>query len=37
MNNKIIYCGLPLIDLTEDTVTVSALASGYTAHNAVGD
>lgn len=34
--NKIIYNGLVLIDLTEDTVTPSTLIQGYTAHDKSG-
>ncbi len=36
-NNKIeLSDGTVLIDLTEDTVTASALSSGYTAHDSSG-
>lgn len=35
--NQIIYDGVPLIDLTQDTVTEENLLSGITAHNAAGD
>ena len=34
--NKIIYGGQTLIDLTDDTVEASKLASGYTAHDKSG-
>ena len=34
--NKIVYGGNTLIDLTADTVTTSALQSGYTAHDRTG-
>lgn len=36
-NNKIIYAGNVLIDLTQDTVVSEKLASGYTAHGADGE
>lgn len=34
--NKVIYNGIVLIDLTQDTVVESVLAEGYTAHAADG-
>lgn len=34
--NKVIYGTTVLVDLTEDTVTPSALAQGYTAHDKSG-
>lgn len=34
--NKVVYNGTTLIDLTADTVTPSALAEGYTAHDKSG-
>ncbi len=34
--NKVVYGGTTLIDLTADTVTTSALQSGYTAHDRSG-
>ena len=36
-NNKIIYGGNTLIDLTSDTVTADKLAEGYTAHDKTGN
>jgi hypothetical protein len=35
--SKVVYGSDSLIDLTGDTVTDSALLSGYTAHNKAGD
>lgn len=35
--SKVVYGSDSIIDLTEDTVTDSALLSGYTAHNKAGD
>lgn len=35
--SKVVYGGNTLLDLTGDTVTASALASGYTAHGADGE
>lgn len=35
--SKVVYGSNFLIDLTGDTVTDSALLSGYTAHNKAGD
>jgi len=34
--NKVVYNDRTLIDLTQDTVTASKLAQGYTAHSASG-
>ena len=34
--NKVVYNGIVLIDLTEDTVTPSTLMQGYTAHDKSG-
>lgn len=34
--NKIVYGGRVLIDLTADTVTADKLAYGYTAHDKAG-
>jgi len=34
--NKVVYGGIVLIDLTEDTVTAETLMEGYTAHSASG-
>lgn len=34
--NKVIYNGIVLIDLTNDTVEADKLASGYTAHKSDG-
>jgi len=34
--SKVVYSGETLIDLTSDTVYPSALADGYTAHDASG-
>ena len=34
--NKVVYNGSTLIDLSNDTVTASVLATGYTAHDASG-
>ena len=35
-NNKVVYGGRTLIDLTSDTVTPDKLASGVTAHDKSG-
>lgn len=35
--NKVVYNGITLIDLTEDTVTEETLLAGATAHNAAGE
>lgn len=35
--NKVIYDGLTLIDLTEDTVSSDTLLSGFTAHDKAGN
>lgn len=34
--NKVVYNGIVLIDLTEDTVSPESLAQGYTAHDRAG-
>lgn len=34
--NKVVYNGIVLIDLTEDTVTADTLMQGYTAHDKSG-
>ena len=36
-NNKVVFGGKTLIDLTSDTVTADKLLSGCTAHNAAGE
>lgn len=35
--NKVIYGGVTLVDLTNDSVTPETLAAGVTAHDAAGD
>lgn len=35
--NKVVYGGTTIMDLTSDTVSVSTLARGYTAHDSSGE